>query len=191
VAFLQGIRTSIGEYFLRKELNVANRSKSIINLKDAKTIAIIYNADNINDVELIRKYISYLRDLGKKVWSLGYVPQKEMPGNITTSIDHRCFTMKDINWYYKPATNIIANFVNEEYDLLLDLNIAKQLPLTFTAALSKAKCKVGRYSEKYLSLYDVMLETDDEKTLQYFLKNVDTYMEMLNKKAEGNTIKRA
>lgn len=191
MAFLDGVRIKIGEYFLGKEIYAVKRSKAIINLKDAKTIGIIYNADNINDVELVKKYIAYLRDLGKRVWSLGYVPLKEMPGNITTSIDHRCFTLKEVNWYYKPAINIIDNFVKEEYDLLLDLNIAKQLPLIYIAALSKSKCKVGRYSEKYVSLYDVMIETDDQKGLKYFLQNVDTYMEMVNKGADRNTIKRA
>jgi len=189
VGFIQDIKIRIGGYFLRKESANAKRSRAIMNLKDAKTVGVIFNASDINEVELVKKYITYLRDNGKKVRSMGYVPLKELPGNITTSIDHQCFTLKNVNLYYKPAIDFIGSFVKEEYDLLLDLNITTQLPLVFVAALSKAKCKVGRYSDKYMSLYDVMIETDDQKTLKYFLQNVDTYMEMLNKKASVNTVK--
>lgn len=174
---------SIGQYFLKKESAGNSRARTIMNIDAAKNLGIIYTIGSIEDVELVKKYIGYLREKGKKVKSLGYIAQKEMPGNITTSIDQQCFTMKDINWYYKPATNIIDNFVKEEYDILLDLNIVDSLPLIFVASLSRGKCKVGKYSKKNESLYDVMIDTGEEKTLKYFLRNVDTYMDMLNKKS--------
>lgn len=183
MGFIQDIKIKLGTYFLRKEISAGKRTHTIMNIRDAKTIGIIYNVGDINEVEMVRKYIATLRDMGKKVRSIGYVPLKEMPGNVITSIDHQCFTLKNVNWYFKPAINFIGSFVQEEFDLLLDLNITSQLPLVFTAALSKAKCKVGRYSEKYLSIYDVMIEADEQKNLKYFIQNVDTYMDMLNKKA--------
>lgn len=170
----------IGRYFLKKES--ASRARAIMNMDTAKSVGIIYNADNIEQVELVKEYIEFLRKKGKKVKSLGYVAQKELPGNIHTSIDQQCFTMKDINWYYKPATNIINSFVKEEYDILLDLNITDSLPLEFVTTLSMGKCKVGKYSKKNESLYDIMIDTGEEKSLKYFLKNIDTYMDMLNKK---------
>jgi len=191
VGFIQDVKIRVGEYFLKKESAGIKRSKAIMNLKEAKTVGILYNAGDINEVELVRKYITYLRDMGKKVRSMGYVALKELPGNVTTSIDQQCFTLKEVNWYCKPAMNFIGSFVTEEYDLLLDLNITMQLPLIYVAAFSKAKCKVGRYSDKYMSLYDVMIETDKEKTLKYFLQNVDIYMEMLNKENSVNKVKQA
>jgi uncharacterized protein DUF6913 len=183
VAFLQNIRTRIGQYFLAKESAGASRARTIMNMDAAKSVGIIYSADNIEQVELVKEYIEFLRKKGKKVKSLGYFAQKELPGNVTTSIDQQCFTMKDINWYYKPLTNIIGSFVKEEYDLLLDLNITDKLPLIFVASQSKGKCKVGKYSKKNESLYDVMIETGHENTLKYFLRNIDTYMDMLNRKS--------
>ncbi|MGP8214275.1 MAG: DUF6913 domain-containing protein [Bacteroidia bacterium] len=182
MGFIEDIKIKAGEYFLRKESADNKRPHIITNLKDAKNVGIIYHAADVNEVELVKKYITYLREMGKKVRSVGYIPLKENPGNITTSMDHVCFTKKEVNWYFKPAMNFIDNFVKEEFDLLLDLNITMALPLIYVAALSKAKCKVGRYSEKYMNLYDVMIETDDQKTLKYFLQNVDIYMEKINKK---------
>jgi len=183
VSFIEDIKTGIGGYFLKKDIANTKRTKAIMNLSAARAVGIVYNIGDIKEVEMVRKYITHLREMGKKVRSIGYVPSKEMPGNVTTSIDQQCITLKNVNWYFKPAIGFIGSFVEEEFDVLLDLNISASLPLVFIAALSKAKCKVGRYSEKYLSIYDVMIEADEEKTLKYFLQNVDTYMEMLNKKA--------
>ena len=176
---------------MKKESAEVKRDKAIMNLKAAKTIGVLYSASDINDVELIKKYITYLRDMGKKVRSMGYVPLKDLPGNIPTSIDQQCFTLKEVNWHLKPAMSFIGNFVKEEYDLLLDLNINRQLPLTYVAALSKAKCKVGRFTNKHMDLYDVMIEVDKEKNMKYFLQNVDIYMEMLNKDTNVNRMKQA
>jgi len=191
VGFVQNIKLKAGEYFLKKESAGIERAKAIMNLKDAKTVGILYDASNINDTDLVKKYIAYLRDSGKKVKSIGYLAVKELPNTIQISLDQQCLTLKEVNWYYKPAISFIGNFVKEEYDLLLDLNISRQLPLTYIAALSKAKCKVGRFTNKYMNLYDVMIEVDKEKTMKYFLQNVDIYMEMLNKGSNANRVKQA
>ena len=191
MGFVQNIKLKAGEYFLKKESAGIERAKAIMNLKDAKTVGILYDASNINDTDLVKKYIAYLRDSGKKVKSIGYLAVKELPNTIQISLDQQCLTLKEVNWYYKPAISFIGNFVKEEYDLLLDLNISRQLPLTYIAALSKAKCKVGRFTNKYMNLYDVMIEVDKEKTMKYFLQNVDIYMEMLNKGSNANRVKQA
>jgi hypothetical protein len=191
VGFVQNIKLKAGEYFLKKESAGIERAKAIMNLKDAKTVGILYDASNINDTDLVKKYIAYLRDSGKKVKSIGYLAVKELPNTIQISLDQQCLTLKEVNWYYKPAIGFIGNFVKEEYDLLLDLNISRQLPITYIAALSKAKCKVGRFTNKYMNLYDVMIEVDKEKTMKYFLQNVDIYMEMLNKGSNANRVKQA
>ncbi len=191
MGFVQNIKLKAGEYFLKKESAGIERAKAIMNLKDAKTVGILYDASNINDTDLVKKYIAYLRDSGKKVKSIGYLAVKELPNTIQISLDQQCLTLKEVNWYYKPAIGFIGNFVKEEYDLLLDLNISRQLPLTYIAALSKAKCKVGRFTNKYMNLYDVMIEVDKEKTMKYFLQNVDIYMEMLNKGSNANRVKQA
>ena len=67
--------------------------------------------------------------------------------------------------------------------MLFDFGIPLQLPVVFIASMSKAKCKVGRYFEKYTSLYDVMIEADDSQKLDYVNTTTHDYMMLLNKKA--------
>ncbi len=47
---------------------------------------------------------------------------------------------------------------------------------------SKAKCKVGRYVEKYAELYDVMIEADENKKLEYVITTTHNFMMLRNKK---------
>ncbi len=190
MAFLGNLRTSIGNYFLKKEVTKIKRARTILNIKDAKSVGIVFNCDKAEDVDLIKKYDNYLTELGKKVKAIGYIGIKEPSANMAWWTGQPYITRKEINWFLEPQKQFIGNFVEEEFDLLIDLNISGELPLMFVTALSKARCKdMGKYSEEYLGLYDVMIETDETKTLKYFLKNVDTYMEMLNKSNNVETAK--
>jgi len=189
VAFLEKLRTGVANYFLRKKVTKNNRERNIFNLRDAKTIGIIFNSASAEDVDLVKKYDSYLRDMGKTVKTMGYVGLKEPAINISWWPGEAYITREEINWLYEPKEQFIHSFVQEGFDMLIDLNVNGEMPLMFVTASSKAKCKVGRYTERYSNLYDVMIETDETKTLKYFLRNVDTYMEMLNKGRNVETAK--
>ena len=49
--------------------------------------------------------------------------------------------------------------------------------------MSRAKCKVGRYVEKYSDIYDIMIETDESKKLEFVVDTTHDYMMLINKKA--------
>ncbi len=98
-----------------------------------------------------------------------------------SKLEYDFFSTKELNWVGKPSSMVIQNFMNEEYDLLIDLNINDLFPLKYISALSKASFKVGKYNEKELDIYDMMIDSDNTKTLKYFLRQVDVYITMLNK----------
>jgi len=123
------------------------------------------------------------------VKAIGFINVKEIDPNEVKWAGPHYITRKEISWFYKPAGEFISKFVEEPFDMLIDMNITGKVPLLFVSASSKARCKVGRYDEKYLSIYDVMIETDETKSLKYFLKNVDTYMDMLDKGSRVNAAK--
>ncbi len=149
----------------------------------ANTVGILYCGDNPDDVEFIKNYVQTLRNLGKQVKSLGFIHVKELPLGLNGSMMHQYYALKELNWYYKPSSQFIDNFVNDEFDILMDLGIPEQLPIMYITSMSKAKCKVGRYMEKYVDFYDVMIEAGENKKLDYVVKTTHDYMMVLNKKA--------
>jgi hypothetical protein len=74
--------------------------------------------------------------------------------------------------------------VKEEFDILFDFGQPLLLPIMFLTSTSKAKCKVGRYLEKYVDLYDVMIEADETKKLDYVIETTHNYMMLINKKKQ-------
>jgi hypothetical protein len=182
LAYFQNIRNKIGEYFLLKQRAGYSRKRSIMNIDTANNIGILYCGDNAADVERMKKYIHTLRDMGKQVKSLGFINVKEVPPGLNGSEMHQYFSMKELNWYSKPFSQFIHNFVKEEFDILFDFGMPTQLPVMFITSMSKAKCKVGRYIEKYVDLYDVMIEADENKKLDYVIGTTHDYMMLLNKK---------
>jgi hypothetical protein len=181
VVFLKNLRTRVGNYLLGKEVTKARQARTILSMKEAKTIGLVFSSSNEEDVEIAGKYENYLKEMGKTVKTIGFIGAKDTAANVTWWTGPQYITRKELSWFYKPSEEFIGNFVKEQFDMLIDMNIGGELPLMFVSASSKAKCKVGRYDEKYLSIYDVMIETDKTKTLKYFLRNVDTYMDMLDK----------
>lgn len=180
--FLKNIRTRIGEYLLLRQEEGYSRSRAIMNIDSAHSIGIIYCADEPGDVEFIKNYIQSIRNKGKQVKSLGFIHTKELPPDINGSIMHQYFALKELNWYFKPSSQFIDNFVNDEFDILMDFGLSEQLPIMFISSMSKAKCKVGRYLKKYAELYDVMIEAGENKKLEYVVNTTHSYMMLLNKK---------
>jgi len=182
MAYFQNIRNRIGQYFLLKQREAYLRNRAIMNIDSANTIGILYCANNPVEVELMKTYIHSLRDMKKEVRSLGFLNVREVPLGLNGSVKHQYFSLKELNWYGKPSSQFIHAFVNEEFDILFDFGVPSQLPILFLTSMSKAKCKVGRYLEKYTELYDVMIEADEHKKLDYVIATTHDYMMSINKK---------
>jgi len=183
MSIFKKIKETLANNALKKEL-FARPRKSVshkFNFDRIKTVGMLFDASNPEDFELVKRYVVYLREHAKKVKVMGYFSAKQIPSLTYSKLEYDFFSSKEINWLGKPTTPIIDNFINEEYDLLIDLNIHDHFPLKYITALSQAKFKVGKYKETDEPIYDMMIDADNTQTLKYFLRQVDTYIVMLNK----------
>lgn len=184
MSIITNIKTKLGNLFLGKEKDAVQRTPMFINLSDARTVGILFEAGSQEDFELVKRYVLYLREMRKKVKVIGYYNSKEVPQMTYSKLEYDFFAQKQLNWHMKPMDVSVSNFINEEYDILIDLNINDHFPLKYIAALSKAKCKVGRAYPGSEKLYDLAIEQEEGKSLKHFLRQVDTYLLMINKRAE-------
>ncbi len=172
---------------MQKEIANIKRKRNLFNLTTALTAGILYEASNPEDYELIRKYVGYLKEYGIKVKTIGYFSQKEVPQFTFSKLDYEFFTKKELNWYLKPITSFTDQFSSQEFDLLIDLNINDHFPLKYIAGISMAKFKIGKYSEENKDVHYMMIEIDSTKNLKYLLRQIDIYLQMINKKEETNS----
>jgi len=112
---------------------------------------------------------------------IGFFNLKQMPPMTYSKLEYDFFSQKELNWMGKPSGVVVQNFINEEYDLLIDLNVHDHFPLKYMCALSRARFKVGKYSLADTDMYDMMIDADNTKTVKYFLRQIDIYVTMMNK----------
>ncbi|MBI4930115.1 MAG: hypothetical protein HY841_05085 [Bacteroidetes bacterium] len=182
MSFFSSIKNVIGNYFLSMELQSIHRNKTFMNLEEAKTVGILFDATERENFDLVKKYIVYLKDMKKSVKAIGFYNQKQTPPMAYSKLEYDFFTLKDLNWYNFPDNIYVRNFIEDEYDILLDLNIYDSFPLKYVSAVSKAKFKVGKKSDRNSSTFDLMIDAEASKGLKYFLRNIDTYLSIINKK---------
>ena len=178
---IQSVKDIIGNYFLSIELRSHHRTKAFVNMEQAASVGILFDATNSENFELVKKYIVYLRDMKKRVKAIGFYNQRTPPPMTYSKLEYDFFSIKDLNWYNFPDTIYVRNFIEDEYDILLDLNLTDLFPLKYISALSRAKFKVGKKDDKNNGIFDMMIDADISKGLKYFLRNMDSYIFIINK----------
>lgn len=173
------IRTSIGNYLLKRESAGVTRKRSMINLDGAKRIGIIYPLFAIPDYSAVESFVSDLQKERKDVRALGYVQHKELVSRFLPKLSYDFFSQKEVNWYLRPKNNRVNDFILTEFDLLIDLTMGDYLPLKFVAGLSRARCKVGPFSENTMKYHDLMIKVGTTTRMHELIQLIRHYLTII------------
>lgn len=161
-----GLKNNIIKYFRKKSLSQQPQrvNRKIFNINEIKTAGILFDATHLVSYDVVKNFLKTLNDKQIDVSVIGFVNSKYL-------IDHYLYrkgfiflTKKDINWYGKPDLSLVKSFINKEFDVLFDLTLEECFPLKYIAVMSKAKLKVGKYSESNNYL-DLMIDINKERNL--------------------------
>jgi len=178
--FVEDIRQKVGDFFFKRELKSNPRQREVHNLHSAQSIGILYDATEREDMLKVSEFVNALFQTKKDVKALGFVNLKELTHHHMPMLQFDFFFLKDLNWYYKPQNYIIKNFVEKDYDILINLCNSSCIPVKYLAGISQAKFKVGKYEED-IDLYDMMIDIK-ENTLSALIKEVHHYLTVINQK---------
>lgn len=173
------LRYHIGNYLLRRDAAGVIRNRSMVNLAAAKSIGILYSLLTPPDYAEIEILVSNLQKEHKEVKALGFVRHKEMVNRFLPKLSYDFFSQQEVNWYFKPMNDKVTNFISTEFDLLLDLTMEDFLPLKFVAGLSRARCKVGRFSEDNNRYYDLMIKVEAPQRLPELIRQIKHYLTII------------
>jgi hypothetical protein len=182
--YFKNIRIAAGKYLLRAEAEHVRRVKTAFNMFEARTFVILFEGSRIDDVDLVKKYVNYLKEMKKKVRVIGFFNTEFPPDFTYSKLDYEFFSIKELNWHMKPSGTFVRSFLEEEFDVLIDLNFEDHFPLTYLSTLSNAHFKVGKFSTENQQIFDLLIDTAKGKTFKYLLQQVDIYLQMINKKTD-------
>tara|TARA_A100001035_G_scaffold277666_1_gene274921 strand:- start:583 stop:1134 length:552 start_codon:yes stop_codon:yes gene_type:complete len=178
--FIEDFKTKVGKWVFQRQLLSNKRSKFICNLEDARSVGILYDATDEENINHIKPFVSYFFDLKKEVKALGFVNSNSLSHFHIPKLQYDFFNKKDLNWYYRPQNYIIDNFVKKEYDILINLCDSSIIPMKYLIASSVARFKIGIYEKNY-EIYDLMIslkDINDKSKLMYEIKH---YVKLINK----------
>jgi hypothetical protein len=156
------IKSRIGRQMLAGKSGSADRKINLCTLSEAKSIGILYNATEYVSFEIVRDLVKQLSNSSISIKVLGYVESKKLIDHYLYRKGFDFFCKTDLNWYYKPVSSQTEQFINEPFDLLINLSLDYQFPIHYISSASKASFKTGRYSIADTSL-DFMIDIEKEK----------------------------
>jgi hypothetical protein len=178
------LRIKIGQYYYKKEQSQTERHSQMTNLKDAKRIGILYTLDDVPDYERVSEFVSKLQGDHKEVKALGFVKNKNLIQRFLPKLSYDFFSNRDLTWFYKPIHTQVRDFIEKEFDLLIDLSLHDNFPLKYISGLSKALCRVGKFSEKNTEYYDLMIDLKPSMTSEEYLGQVQHYLTVIKTNAK-------
>jgi len=180
IKFIENFKQKVGDYVFKRDLKHNDRLRKVHNFHTANSIGILYDATNIKDMLMVSEFVNELFSTKKDVKALGFVNKNELTHQHMPMLQFDFFFLKDLNWYYKPQNYIIKNFLEKDYDILINLCTSNCIPVKYLAGSSRAKFKVGKF-EHDLSIYDMMIDVKDE-SLASLISEVKHYLNLINKK---------
>jgi len=169
------IQTRLHYHFLRKELPRHKFRRSSTFIDDAKKIGILFDASELEEKLAVLRFSKLLRSDGKSVKLLAFV-DRSLKGE---NQPFPTFSKKDLDWALLPKSNIVFEFMEKPFDLLLNFSQKEILPLEYIAATSNARFRVGMASQKTYC-YDLMIDTSKERGVQAFIDQVVFYLKKMS-----------
>jgi hypothetical protein len=157
---------------LAEKLQNLKTKRIITNLKDAKTIGIIFNSTHPDNDITITKFAENLRSQGKAVDIIGFVNDKQTEQKPGFTI----FNKKNLSWTLIPQDESVEKFAEKNFDLLFASFVDEDLSLEYVARISKAKWKAGIYRANKVDFYDIMINLGGRNELPYFLEQATHFL---------------
>jgi len=159
---LNNTKVYIGRKVLERKLKGRVRTKQVCNINDAKNIGIIFNATQLVSFEIIRNFTKNLSEKKIRVSVLGYVHSKKLIDHYLYRKGFNFFTKNNLNWFNKPVSDSVEEFINMPFDILINLCLEEYYPIQYIVALSVSGFKAGKYFEEPNYL-DFMIDIEKEK----------------------------
>jgi hypothetical protein len=182
----KNIRLKTGEAFLLKKLTKIKRKVYYLNFSKVKNIGLIWDASTPDHFASISRFYQKMHDRSVEVSVLGYFAGKNLPDQYTAVRYLTLLRRNDLNLFFHPQSTEAEKFINTKFDVLIDVNFKKVLPLRYITALSRAQFKAGLFGiGEGESPFDLMMEIKEPVNIDNYLNQIVEYLELINSEIQN------
>jgi hypothetical protein len=163
-------------WLLKRKCREFKRSVQVINLNYAKIAGVLWKVD---DREVFNLLTQELKSRGVQVNSLCFSEQR---GSVQ---GEAVLTKDDFSMFGKVKNEEIARFIDQKFDILLDISLSSGIELQYLRCLSKAKFKVG-WSAKTPDYFDLSIDISKRKEPGFLVEQMLYYLSEINKIETNN-----
>ncbi len=184
VSIANKIRRKIRLLLKQRALRRYARKRHVVSYALAKHFAVLYEMEPGGGFASIRPIVKQLQTENKKLSVVAYYPQKRMPEALDVPEGVACVVRKDFSLLMRPKNEALRQFLNKEYDILIDLSSHQAFPMKMLAAMTPATYKVGAHHPDYVDIYDLILDVKDNFTASELAKHVIHYLKIIKTPGE-------
>jgi len=147
---------TIGTFFGRQKLNklalnLPLKQKVSKESSNKNKVGVLCEINEEAEYKNIIKMISYIRqDSWSDVNVLAFHNSKNDPDYLQSMLSFDFFLPRDLNWIQESKKNVCINFINMEFDLLIDLTNGNLLPIELINVKTKAIKKINFFKSKQI-----------------------------------------
>lgn len=151
------LKSAFLKHRLQKEAAQVSRQKLLIPWEEVRTIGIMYDVPEETDYVRFTSYLGQLQSEKKELKTLGLTTSKVPPHYCYPRLAFDYFGPREINWYGKPGGPKVADFIRNDFDVMVNLSLSGNGVYDYIAAVSSARLKCGLYREDAVNWYDFMI----------------------------------
>lgn len=171
-----------------KQMKQRERDKKIENFNQISSVGIIFRVGGEYEWNVLYHFVKGLENSQKKVSMIGFQESgTELNYIITHSQTIICHEKEDINFWGVPKEEVIEDFVDKHYDLLIDATEQPDFFGQYMTLKADADLKVSyidtsdEEAEKATDIYDMMIHGDGPIDMKDFLINIINYLSIIQK----------
>lgn len=180
MSILKPIQLLIGNSLLKKELKNFTRTKKYYSLGMAESIGIVYEYKDEEEFKVIEQLINQLHDEKKKIKVMVYIKNTKMLAYIPQRLTVDYVRPNEIDWFYRPDSSYVRDFIKSHFHILIDLNYNRSFPLKYIVAKSNAYYKVGIFNEESKDQLDMLLKLEVQNGLAYMVREIIRYLKIIH-----------
>jgi hypothetical protein len=167
-----GFKEKYARKKLARKVAQMNRYRVVPDVNTAKVIGVIWQPSQKDAFTWLKNY--FVRD---QIIFRGFCVFEEMA---SPHPDANALTVKELNWWGLPRHEKVSEFVDMNFDILLNVALSQNLALDYITALSQAKFKVGS-SIDVNNYFDLNINIGENNDALYLAKQQIFYLAQLKK----------
>ena len=176
------IKHGIFEKRLSREMQNIQRKVENKSFEELDTILFFFDCTNEEKYREFERIYNYCKEHGKNVRAVGYTNMKHQAHFCTPRINFEYMLLSHHNSMGVPTALWTKELLEKDFDALIDLSHCMHKSFQWLIALSASRCKVGAADVNCEPLYDVIINTDNDRSQRYLMQQTIIYLNMLKNK---------